>query len=64
MTKLTQDDMIEELDTEYSETYEGDEDLDLMTPEEYGEYINSLSFDDLKIEYNERLGWMDHKELQ
>jgi hypothetical protein len=56
--------MIEELDTEYSETYEGDEDLDLMTPEEYGEYINSLSFDDLKIEYNERLGWMDHKELQ
>jgi hypothetical protein len=64
MAKLAQDDMIEELDIEYSETYEGDEDLDLMTPEEYGEYLNSLSYDDLKIEYNERLGWMDHKELQ
>jgi hypothetical protein len=64
MTKLTQEEMIEELDIEYSETYEGDEDLDLMTPEEYGEYINGLSFDDLVVEYNDRLGWMDHRELQ
>jgi hypothetical protein len=64
MTKLTQEEMIEELDIEYSETYEGDEDLDLMTPEEYGEYINNLSFEDLVVEYNDRLGWMDHRELQ
>ena len=64
VTKLTQEDMIYELDLEYSETYEGDEDLDLMTPEEYGEHINSLSFDDLVAEYNDRLGWMEHKDYQ
>jgi hypothetical protein len=64
MPKLTRDEMLEELDVEYSETYEGDEDLDLMTIEEYGEYINSLAYEDLVDEYNKRLGWMDHKELQ
>jgi hypothetical protein len=64
MTKLDRDELIYELDQEYCETYEGDEDLDLMTPEEYGEYINSLSFDELKHEYNEKLGWMSHNELQ
>ena len=64
MTKLTQEEMIEELDVDYSETYEGDEDLDLMTPEEYTEYVNNLSFDDLKEEYNKELGWMEHKDYQ
>ena len=64
MSKLTREDLIEELDVDYSETYEGDEDLDLMTPEEYTEYVNNLSFADLKAEYNDRLGWMEHKDYQ
>ena len=64
MPKLTRDEMLEELDVDYSETYEGDEDLDLMTPEEYGEYINNLSLAELKEEYNKELGWMEHRELQ
>jgi hypothetical protein len=64
MTKLTKEEMIEALDVDYSETYEGDEDLDLMTPEEYGEYINGLSLDELKEEYNKELGWMEHLDYQ
>ena len=63
MTKLTQQDMIDELDIDYSETYEGD-DLDLMTPEEYTKYVNNLSLDDLKAEYNKELGWMEHNDYQ
>jgi hypothetical protein len=55
--------MIDELDIDYSETYEGD-DLDLMTPEEYTKYVNNLSLDDLKAEYNKELGWMEHNDYQ
>ena len=45
-------DILEELSTNYSETYEGDEDLDLPTPEAFDEQLEQMTPDELVEEYN------------